>query len=661
MAGRAVDLDDGSILSTMVRVVIHSKYQGALRWNLACGLVCLACLFSPCQSSGQVDRPQPSLPPAPARVVDGLRASKQRQILVLNSEGSLLPLISQLNRDLVEAIKTEFGRDTEVLVEWLDLSRFHSKEYEGQLVEFLARKYHGQSLAGVVAVTEMSLRFAAAHRERLFPGTPVVHVAVRESEATRWNKVPGIYGAAVDYDPVPTIKFALEVHPGLKRVVVITGTAPFDRLWEGYIRMRAGQLEGRLQFDFWAGLSMAEIRQRLAGLAEDTVVLSPSLLSDGAGEWMIGGEALEKIAEVSPRPVYSVFAQRAVEVGAFGGIGPDYSQMGPRAARLLALAAAGQPVPLSGETAPSRAWFNWPQLKRWGIQESQLPPQSVVMNRVPTFLEAYWGRALTAVVIILVQSAFITALLIQWRRRQRAEEQLAVKRDELAHLTRVSLLGEISGTLSHELSQPLAAIKLGVEAAQMHVSLQGEAGETGRLLQNIARANDRACGLLDRVRSMIRREPPSRRSIDFNESVREVLALMRGEFSTRKVTLIPNLTEAPLAIQGDPVQIQQVLVNLMLNGVEAMAASPAGQRRLGVETTSLSNGTASLVVRDQGPGFTPEVREKLFEPFFTTKKTGLGIGMSICKQIAEDHGGSIQALNAERGGATIRLVLPLTP
>ncbi len=589
----------------------------------------------------------------------GLSQGGQRQVLVVNSENVLLPMVTLMNESLFEAIKSHLGNDVEIRVEWLDLNRFNSPALSEHLASAMENKYRNERVVGVVAVTEGALGFLGRHRQRLFPEVPIVHMAVQDYRIPHWNGQMDIYGAGANYDPVPNFRFALKAHPGTKRFVVITGVSPMDKAWEAYIRERARTMREEVEFEFWAEFPIREILMRLPKLGKDTVVLTPGIFCDGAGEWMIGAEAIRRFASACRCPLYSMFPETAVQKGCVGGIGPDYRAMGPQAARILAEVLAGREPAESGTVSPLQGFFDWRELRRWGVREGDLPGGSVVVNRVPGFWESYWHWILLAAGVILMQSSFISALLVQRRRRALAERELAEKRRELTHLTRVSMLGELAGTLSHEFSQPLATILTSAQAAQSCASHGRYAPEIQVFLQSIVRSGRRAADLLDRLRAMIRREETPKRLVDLNEVVREVLALMRGELSVRRIPSEVSLSEEELMVKADPIQLQQIVVNLLFNACEAMTTVPPADRRVEVSTASDPKGIAELRVSDQGTGFSQGELERIFDPFFTTKSTGMGMGMAICRQIADEHGASIGAFHRDGRGATFVLRIPL--
>ncbi len=586
----------------------------------------------------------------------GKGAEKQQRVLLLNSEGGFFPLVVEMNKAVAESIKTHFGPRTEILVEWLDLNRFSGEEREALLHETLRAKYAGQPLDGIVAITPLALAFIDRHREALFPGVPLVHMAVEKESARRWNAKPLTYGARVDYDLAPLVAFIQRAHPKARRLVVLTGTSAYDRGWERFLRHWAQQHQPALEFDFRPGLPMREILQLVATLGDEQVIYTPGMVCDGAGEWMVGAEAVERIVKASRRPVYSSFGQKTAEHGAVGGIGPDFSALGAQAAGVLAEVIGGRAP--SDIEAPVKGYFHWAELQRWGIAEGLLPPGSTVLFKPPGFLELYWRWVVAGGVVVLVQSGFIIALLWERRQRRRTEAALHENRQQLLHLSRHSILGELSGTLSHEFSQPLSLMLVSAEAAQRLLPASADP-RVGHLLENISLGGQQAKALLEQLRGMVRPAPQTRQPLFLPQLVEEVLCLMRSELSVRQVRLTTQLAPPPCHVCADGVQIRQVLLNLILNACEAMAAQPHGARRLHVCCQPDGQGQVEIVVQDTGGGADPALLEKLFEPFVTTKATGLGLGLSICRQIVQDHGGSIQAAN-ESGGLSITLRLPQT-
>jgi signal transduction histidine kinase len=242
--------------------------------------------------------------------------------------------------------------------------------------------------------------------------------------------------------------------------------------------------------------------------------------------------------------------------------------------------------------------------------------------------------------------------------RKQAELEVRERRSELAHLTRVATLGELSGALAHELSQPLTAILSNAQAAQRLLARdQPDLREIRGILGDIADDDRRAGEVIQRLRAMLRNDEPELVPLDLNEVVHEVLALERSDLISHRVVVLQELAADLPALRGDRVQLQQVLLNLILNACQAMAGRPAPERRI-VIATARDGDFAQLTISDRGTGIAADALEQVFEPFFTTKRQGLGLGLSICRSIVEDHGGKLWASNNEGVGATFHLTLP---
>jgi PAS domain S-box-containing protein len=243
--------------------------------------------------------------------------------------------------------------------------------------------------------------------------------------------------------------------------------------------------------------------------------------------------------------------------------------------------------------------------------------------------------------------------------RKRAEAELRRHRDELAHVSRVSAMGELTASLAHELSQPMLAIGANAEAAQSFLSQDAASlEELRRILTDILDDNRRASEIIRRIRGMLRKESPQFASLDLSEIIRNIARLLHGDALSRGVRISldiePNLPRA----RGIAGQVQQVLLNLLLNAFEAMRESQTTDRHVVVRAVVADDGMIKVSIRDQGPGLSPETLKNLFEPFFTTKQNGLGMGLSISRSIIEAHNGRLWAENNSGPGATFSFTIP---
>lgn len=242
---------------------------------------------------------------------------------------------------------------------------------------------------------------------------------------------------------------------------------------------------------------------------------------------------------------------------------------------------------------------------------------------------------------------------------RRAQEALARSNDELAHATRITMLGELAASIAHEVTQPIAAIVTSGGAALRWLNRPSpELDETAQSISQMIRDAKRADEVIQRIRAMARKRDRAPAPVDLNGIVSESIELVRRELERHRIELHVELAEPPLTAYCDRVQLQQVLVNLVMNGVQAMA-EVAGPRRLRIAACRLGDDEVQVSVQDSGTGFGKEDAGRLFNTFFTTKDDGMGMGLSICRSIVEAHGGRIWAESPDTGGAVLRFALPV--
>ncbi len=242
-------------------------------------------------------------------------------------------------------------------------------------------------------------------------------------------------------------------------------------------------------------------------------------------------------------------------------------------------------------------------------------------------------------------------------RRKEAEEEVLRSRTELAHASRLSVVGELTASIAHEINQPLGAILSYAEAAELLAADKPGLDQVRQILAEIRHEDLRASDVIQRVRSLAHKEALERRPVDLNQLVVDVLQVVRLDAARRGIELDLQVTRDMPLVSGDRVHLQQVILNLILNAMEAMAESPATGRRVLLRMNREESGV-QIVVTDTGPGIAPVVVPRLFESFFTTKKHGMGLGLSIARSIIEAHEGRIWAENTPGGGATFRIFLP---
>ena len=276
-------------------------------------------------------------------------------------------------------------------------------------------------------------------------------------------------------------------------------------------------------------------------------------------------------------------------------------------------------------------------------------------------MERYsWPIALITTVILL-QAGLILALLREHRRRKVSEVQSRQRTAELARVMRFSTAGELTASIAHEINQPLGSILINAETAQsILTSPSPDIAELNEIVGDIVRDDRRASEVIRRMKSLLKKAPFELKNLDLNDVARETVEFLSSLAVARKVELTSVITPDALPILGDRIQLQQVILNLVVNGIDARKDNSSENRIISIRTSRVEK-FAQLSLSDRGPGIPEDKLKEVFEPFFTSKAEGMGMGLSIARTIIEAHNGLISAKNWDHGGATFRIRLPLVP
>jgi signal transduction histidine kinase len=359
-------------------------------------------------------------------------------------------------------------------------------------------------------------------------------------------------------------------------------------------------------------------------------------------------------------PVY-VLGAALIGSGAVGGSVIDFENLGAGAGRLALLALNGTPVDQIPIIVRSNGtpMADWRVLRRWNIKSSRLPEDCVVLYQPHSLWEDHKTFIILGGAALLAQAITIVGLLVQRRQRHLAEAEIQQQRTELAHVARVSTMGQLASALTHELNQPLGAILRNTEAAEIFLqNPRPNLAEVRAILADIRKDDQRAGAVIDRMRSLLKRRKLVSSRLDMREVVEDTVALARADAVARDVKLALEIPGRLPLVMGDRVHLQQVLLNLILNGMDAMATVPKEQRLLVVRAAETDGGNVRVAVIDRGTGIAPEHATHIFEPFFTTKPDGMGMGLAISGTIIEAHGGKIWMESNATAGTTFVFTLP---
>lgn len=585
---------------------------------------------------------------------------RQRSILVLEEADFRSPFYSEIFAGIRAAARQSETARTVTYGESLDLARFPGPDYEESLVGHLKTKYAQRPIDVIVSIGVASAKFLQKRKQEIWPAAPVVYGFVPDLPETRALFLPNATAVFARVRPAQLLTAARAVVPDLNHVVLV-GEAWKNPLTYGVWKQDFAAAMPDLDVTDLSGAVLREVRDRLAALPARSAILTSAMYSDGEGTYYSPASALARVAEKANRPIIitsDTFLGRT-GVGGFLLL-PEMigREAGEVAMRILDGEAPSSIVPFGGNNV--KPIFDWREIKRWNVDEANLPPGSEMRFREPTFWEQYHWHVTGVASVVLLQALMIAILLRERRLRYVAEVEARQRMSELAHMNRRATAGEMSVSLAHELNQPLAAILINTETAQQLMRNPApDLDEIRDILEHIRRDDQRAADVISRLRAFLQRDPTERRELDLNAMVSEVFRFLSVQALTHDVELVTEPSPTDIRIKGDKVQLQQAILNLVVNGIDAVAHLPDKRRRV-VGRTGLADGNLALVsVADAGDGILADKVAEIFQPFFTTKAQGMGVGLSIAHTIVEAHGGRIWAENAPSGGAVFHVTLPL--
>jgi signal transduction histidine kinase len=550
------------------------------------------------------------------------------------------------------------GSDIPITIysEGLGYSHFKGLEYNSLLHTFIKEKYRSTPIGVIVADGLDALQFAVNLRTDLDPAIPIVFSSIDDATAAQLSRPPNATGTTVPATTPHVLTAARALVPGLKRLAVV-GDPLEEQTYRRHYKKELLAITKDVEFIDLTGLPMGELRKRVATLPEDAAIFYTTFSSSGAR--YSSNEGLALVAEAANRPIV-IDQETRLGHGGTGGFLLQAAPIGEATARILLRLFNGEsasaiPV-VAGEFV--KPIFDWRELKRWKIPEDNLPSGSEIRFRQYGAWQQYRPQIIAISAALLLQAALISWLIYEIGRRQRAEIRSRSAMAELTHMNRRATAGQLSASLTHEVIQPLAGIVTRASAALRW--LRGEEPNLERAvaaLEGVVAAGLHAGDIVTSVRAMFKKDAPQKVSTDINQIVRTVLSIVRVELQNHGVELQTQLNEHLPTVQGDKVQLQQVILHLVMNGIEAMlSVSP---RVLKVQTAQPKAGTVRVSIEDTGTGIGPSNLDQIFKPLFTTKATGMGMGLSICQSIIESHGGRIWASQAANRGSIVQFELPV--
>jgi len=588
------------------------------------------------------------------------RAEGPRNVLLLYSFGPDIAPWSETTTVFRAALDKQLTESINLYDASVYGMRFDSprEQAETRLVEYLRELFSTRKLALVVSVGAPAARFVQRNRSDLFAGVPAVFGALDPRQLADGSLTTNDTVVGYRIELPAYMENILRVRPETKSVAVVIGNTPLERYWVSEMRREFKPFSNRVSVIWWNELPFDDMLSQAAALTPETAILYQFVMADAAGVSQPRDRVFAPLRAVATAPVFG-YGDYHLGRGAVGGpLAPQAQQGRAMASAVVRILDGESPSAMKFELPYGPPRYDWRELQRWGINESRLPPGSIVDFREPTAWERYrWQISLIGIVLLL-QALLIAGLLHQRHRRQLAEIETRQRTTELARMNRQAVAGEITASIAHELKQPITAILSNAEAVHDLLGRKDHDPEAIReIVDDIIDEDTRAADVLDRIRRLLRKSESRSEPIDLNDLVNSSLHVLHGEIVKRKVNVETALAANLLAISGDPIQLQQVLLNLLINAMDAVMAKSPDRRMIRV-STHVNGKHAEVHVVDFGHGIAAGFERRLFEPFFTTKENGLGLGLSICSTIVKAHRGALAIENNAQGGAIAILSLP---
>ncbi len=592
---------------------------------------------------------------AVAASTDGDTAPWRVLVLLGGDPGQLA--VQQQDLAFRKSLLVAAPNGVDFFTESIDTVRFRYSDMAAEFLALLRRKYATQRVDLVVGLGGQTIEFIRRHHDELWPGAPTLLYSLNDEMVQRLGLPAGASYVPWQHNIEGTLALIAAVQADARRLIVVGGAADFDRDLTARV-VSLARAQALWQVEVWDDLSVAQLRARAATLGADSAIFFTSMSRDATGQAMFPADALERFAGASAVPIYGLYSSYLGR-GVMAGHMADFEGNGRRAGEVAAKLLSGQDGSVVEEAVPTRCVADHDLLVARGLSASGLPAGCELLNMPRGGIwQEHRVYVVTALVVLLLQALTIGLLLVQRRQRRKAEAEATERRLELGRAARFAAMGELTASIAHEINQPLGAILANADAAAMMLRDGSATQENlGEMLADIRREDLRASEVIRRLRTLLEKRAVTQAAFRLHPVLDEALGLLAPEARRRSVEIERSFEARDDRLLGDAVQLQQVLINLALNAMDAMHQTAPAQRRLSIST---ADGAAALELRvaDRGCGIDADQRDKVFESFATTKPRGMGLGLSIVRAIVEAHHGHIGLAARDGGGTVFTITLP---
>ena len=594
---------------------------------------------------------------------DVARAGERAQrVLILYPYSNLFPISVIAGEAARKRMSQRSPESFEFYSDFLDLGRFSGEAHEARTARYLIDKYRDRKPDVVIVLGPQSLRFTIKYQADLGFDVPIIFCCTSRARLAAFNPPNNVTGIISEFDSTKTLALAQRLKPDARHVVVVAGATEFDQQSAQIARHQLAAYDEKYDMKYLVGLRHEDLIEELKRLPRDTIIILLTMFADSTGRLFVPFEVVQEITTAAASPVYTPY-ETYLGRGVVGGRMDSVERIGSEVADLAVDTLAGvSPSSLIPRVTDGSAdQVDWRQLKRWKLSESSLLPDTQVHFREFSLWQQYRWQISAIFAAVLAQAAVIAWLYLEQRRRRVAERESRRRLLEVIHLNRAATASGLSASVSHELNQPLAAIQSYAEAALLYLKTNPpDLERVAQILGNIGQDTQRAADIIRHFRALFRRpDALELQEFDLNDVVRDTLRILDSEALKRGVTLNVRHAEGALPVRADQIHLQQVVLNLVVNGMDAMQNCSPGDGKMSIQTAVVGESVIEVSVTDSGAGIPNDKLNEIFDAFYTTKRQGTGLGLSIARTIIETYGGKISAENGSGGGAVFRFTLPL--
>jgi signal transduction histidine kinase len=593
--------------------------------------------------------------------------NQDKNILILFSSSPITPAYRVILEGIRENLSNEFGDHYTLHTEYLETDLFPKGNYPHARFDKYNNKYRNVDLDILICVGIGIVPAIKQNADAFLLSLPTLSIDIDFSPfGYKTDLVINDQTAVfrIKIDPIETISTALRLFPETHTIYVISGVSGTDKVFLDMTKQAASSFQKKYKFEYLTDLSMDEILKRVHNIRDGSIILVSNFNADINQVPYYNPEAMHLISEAAAVPVFS-YSSLGIGYGAIGGYVVSFKKASMYLGEIAVKILKGiEPNAIHfGTSASCEYIFDWRELERWNLSNSNLiPANSTILFQQMGFFRKYRLFVIGGAAFILIQTFLIVSLILMIRRQKLMTSQLVTaenKYRELVREDRILRIGQISATLAHELNQPLTAILSTAQAGIRFIeSNKHDPVLMKELFQNIAEDDKRTASILSSIRGMLKLEKRDKEIVNLNNLTRELVMVFRSEAVENNILLEEKLLPEPVFVFADPIQLQQVIMNFLINASQSLQKTDTMKKNIMV-SESIREDQVIIAVSDNGEGISDTFKPDLFKPFITSKKDGFGIGLTISQSIIEDHHGKIWAENLPGGGAVFSFMLKI--